>query len=78
MANKDGCKYCVTDRDGYSTYLPRIGRGNAHIRQSTIHGWVIDVSLPYKNCLTLKINNCPMCGRDFSEKQSKEICEFEI
>lgn len=57
------CDYCTTDRDGYSVYLPREGTGNAHIR-----GSVIEVSGPNRTRLSIKINYCPICGRELRRK----------
>lgn len=60
------CEYCGTDRDGFSEYLPRVGKGNAHIWKSSIEGWIIDIRGPYRTGLTIKIDYCPKCGRKLS------------
>ena len=63
MENKNGCEYCITDRDGYSTYLPRTGIGRAFILSQSILGPHIDVSGPHGCRFNIPIKFCPECGR---------------
>lgn len=58
------CEYCHTDIGGYSTYLPRIGKGNAFIRKVPFDGWILDINGPYRTNLIIKIGFCPKCGRE--------------
>lgn len=63
------CPYCHTDRDGYTVFLPREGTGNASIwRHPTVHGgWRLHFSGKNHTRMQIKINFCPMCGRELKE-----------
>ena len=57
------CEYCSRDQDGYATYLPRTGIGNAHIWGTDLRGYVMKVSGPNGTKFEIPIENCPKCGR---------------
>lgn len=57
------CDYCREDRDGYVSYLPRVGTGNARIYKSPFKGWVVRVSGPHYTYFEIPIDFCPKCGR---------------
>lgn len=65
------CQYCHTDVEGYSTYLPRIGTGNAVIRFSAVDGPLLDISGPNRTHLAIKITHCPMCGEQLKKEEAK-------
>jgi hypothetical protein len=44
--------------------LPREGVGNAYIHCSHFDGWAINFSGKYHTKAKIKINFCPMCGRN--------------
>lgn len=48
------CEYCHTDRDGFSTLLPRTGVGKAYIHDSS-DGYVLDISGPYQYKMKIKL-----------------------
>lgn len=66
------CVYCHTDRDGYTQNLPREGVGKAYIwHHALIHGgWLLEVSQKYHSHMKIKINFCPICGRELKEGMS--------
>ena len=62
------CPYCHTDRDGYVQHLPREGIGNIHIWRDWSSGeWIMTFSGKYKTKAAVKINFCPMCGRELKK-----------
>ncbi len=63
------CVYCHTDRDGYTQNLPREGVGKAFIwHHAPIHGgWLLEVSQKHHSYMKIKINFCPICGRELKE-----------
>ena len=63
------CQYCHTDRDGYTTLLPRSGIGRAVIRSSPILGPHLAVSGPHGCKFNIPIEFCPECGRDLRKKE---------
>ena len=68
MANKL-CPYCHADRDGYVQLLPREGIGNASIQwhHPAFGGWMLHFSGKYRTEAKIRINFCPMCGRELKE-----------
>lgn len=62
----DVCEFCHEDKDGYVACLGRDGTGSAHIAQShpTNGGWKLCVSSGKRVRMTVKINFCPICGRE--------------
>lgn len=70
MAN-ELCPYCHTDRDGFVQNLPREGKGKVCIwHHAPIHGgWVIRFSGKYYTDAKVKINFCPICGRELKENE---------
>ena len=69
------CTYCHTDRDGYTQGLPREGIGRAFIwHHPPIHGgWILHFSGKYRTEAKIKINFCPMCGRELKEQSHEDI-----
>lgn len=65
MAELKPCPFCHEDYDGYVQMLPRKGIGNAYIHCSHFDGWTLNFSGKYNTKATVKINFCPMCGRNF-------------
>ncbi len=63
------CPYCHTDRDGYTSYLPKVGIGNALIYKhpSIFGGWLIHVRGQFRAEMKIQIKFCPMCGRELKE-----------
>lgn len=57
------CQYCQTDRDGYSSCLPRKGQGQVCIWKPALGTPQLEVSLANRKKLTVDIAFCPMCGR---------------
>lgn len=70
MAN-ELCGYCHEDSDGYVRMLPREGVGNAYIHCSHFDGWAINFSGKYHTKAKIKINFCPMCGRELRESEKR-------
>lgn len=68
MANKI-CPYCHTDRDGYVSELPREGVGRAVIQwhHPAFGGWTLHFYGSHHTKAKIKINFCPMCGRELKE-----------
>ncbi len=68
MATKN-CPYCHTDRDGYVQQLPREGVDNAsiHWHHPAFGGWMMHFSGNNRTYAKIKINFCPMCGRELKE-----------
>ena len=65
------CLYCHEDHDGWWAHIPRDGEGNFHIQKHhPIHGgWLLHFSGKYKVSARMKINYCPMCGRELKEDE---------
>lgn len=66
------CVYCTEDVDGYVTYLPREGEGNAALHYSAARGPVLVIRGPHKMRVEIPVNFCPMCGRDLKKKATPE------
>lgn len=66
------CVYCTEDVDGYVTYLPREGEGNAALHYSAARGPELVIHGPHKTCVRVPVNFCPMCGRDLKKKATPE------
>ena len=60
------CEYCTTDRDGYVSYLPRMGAGNAFINKGAMR-----VRGAYRTEFVIPIKFCPMCGRRLKEEHDE-------
>ena len=65
------CEYCMEDRDGYVSYLPKLKKGfNAFICYVGFFGKPhIRVSGKYYNDGAFEIKYCPMCGRKLVKEQ---------
>lgn len=63
MGEYHTCPYCTEDKDGFTSLLPRLGKGKVSIRSHSFNGPVLEISLPYKERLTVPIAFCPVCGR---------------
>lgn len=66
------CVYCTEDVDGYVTYLPRVGEGNAALHVSTVTGSALVIRGPHKTHVRVPVNFCPMCGRDLKKEEPKK------
>ena len=60
------CPYCHPDCDGYMQGLPREGTGRAFIywHHPAFGGWTLHFSGKHRVEAKIKINYCPMCGRE--------------
>ncbi len=68
MAELKPCPFCHEDLDGYTRFLPRKGVGNIFIHRAAIDGWQLNFSGKYRSKAEVKINFCPMCGRDLEQR----------
>lgn len=62
------CIYCTEGADGCVSLLPREGTGNASLHDSASKGPVLVVRGPYKTRVEIRVNFCPICGRDLKER----------
>ena len=65
------CPYCHTDSDGYVQQLPREGFGNIslHWHHPAFGGWMLHFYGKHRAEAKVKINFCPMCGRNLKEER---------
>lgn len=73
------CAYCHEDRDGYVQRLPSTGIGKAyiHYHHPINGGWKLELSAGRRSSMEIKINFCPICGRNLGPDGGPIIDEEE-
>lgn len=66
------CVYCVEDPDGYVTYLPRRGEGNAALHYSATKNPALIIRGPHKMRVEVPVNFCLICGRDLRKENTEK------